>query len=192
MRFLHEDPWDRLRALRAAAPSVPFQMLLRGANAVGYTSYGAPARAPPPPSPSHACPRPLPHPYRSQPLAAAGNLTSLPRASSALRRRPPSCRPAAPATRTMWSKSFARRRLPTALTSSASSIRSTVRARPARPRRRLRLCFRGPLALAPALARSRGAECAVQPPSRAPQASRSPPTTNSTAPLWWRVQTLTT
>jgi pyruvate carboxylase len=39
MRFLREDPWDRLRALRAAAPSVPFQMLLRGANAVGYTSY---------------------------------------------------------------------------------------------------------------------------------------------------------
>jgi pyruvate carboxylase len=38
-RFLREDPWDRLRALRAAAPSVPFQMLLRGANAVGYTSY---------------------------------------------------------------------------------------------------------------------------------------------------------
>mmetsp|Transcript_10221 Transcript_10221/g.30178 ORF Transcript_10221/g.30178 Transcript_10221/m.30178 type:complete len:1260 (+) Transcript_10221:30-3809(+) len=39
MRFLREDPWDRLRALRAAAPHVPFQMLLRGANAVGYTSY---------------------------------------------------------------------------------------------------------------------------------------------------------
>lgn len=39
MRFLHECPWRRLEALRAAAPDVPFQMLLRGANAVGYTSY---------------------------------------------------------------------------------------------------------------------------------------------------------
>src|SRR5215469_7911933 len=39
MRFLHEDPWHRLRALRARIPNVCFQMLLRGANAVGYTSY---------------------------------------------------------------------------------------------------------------------------------------------------------
>ena len=39
MRFLHEDPWDRLEKLREAVPDVPFQMLLRGANAVGYTSY---------------------------------------------------------------------------------------------------------------------------------------------------------
>ncbi|KAI7865330.1 pyruvate carboxylase [Spinellus fusiger] len=39
MRFLYEDPWDRLIQLRAAVPNVPFQMLLRGANAVGYTSY---------------------------------------------------------------------------------------------------------------------------------------------------------
>ncbi|KAG1455948.1 hypothetical protein G6F56_006946 [Rhizopus delemar] len=39
MRFLHEDPWDRLSALRKLVPNVPFQMLLRGANAVGYTSY---------------------------------------------------------------------------------------------------------------------------------------------------------
>ncbi|KAI9477979.1 MAG: pyruvate carboxylase [Benjaminiella poitrasii] len=39
MRFLHEDPWDRLVKLRKAVPNVPFQMLLRGANAVGYTSY---------------------------------------------------------------------------------------------------------------------------------------------------------
>ncbi|ORX49779.1 pyruvate carboxylase [Hesseltinella vesiculosa] len=39
MRFLYEDPWDRLIALRKAVPNVPFQMLLRGANAVGYTSY---------------------------------------------------------------------------------------------------------------------------------------------------------
>jgi pyruvate carboxylase len=39
MRFLHEDPWDRLAALRKLVPNVPFQMLLRGANAVGYTSY---------------------------------------------------------------------------------------------------------------------------------------------------------
>eukprot|EP00956_Cyclotella_meneghiniana_P045341 scaffold363744_cov142-Cyclotella_meneghiniana.AAC.1 len=39
MRFLHECPWDRLSLLREAVPDIPFQMLLRGANAVGYTSY---------------------------------------------------------------------------------------------------------------------------------------------------------
>ncbi|MFJ0390045.1 pyruvate carboxylase [Bordetella bronchiseptica] len=39
MRFLKEDPWDRLRKLRAAAPNILFQMLLRGSNAVGYTNY---------------------------------------------------------------------------------------------------------------------------------------------------------
>jgi pyruvate carboxylase len=39
MRFLHECPWERLEKLREAAPNVPFQMLLRGANAVGYTNY---------------------------------------------------------------------------------------------------------------------------------------------------------
>jgi|EP01047_Picozoa_sp_COSAG01_P047591 acetyl-CoA carboxylase carboxyl transferase alpha subunit len=38
-RFLHEDAWERLRALRKAIPNVCFQMLIRGANAVGYTSY---------------------------------------------------------------------------------------------------------------------------------------------------------
>jgi pyruvate carboxylase len=39
MRFLHEDPWQRLRELRAHIPNICFQMLLRGANAVGYASY---------------------------------------------------------------------------------------------------------------------------------------------------------
>jgi pyruvate carboxylase len=39
MRFLHEDPWQRLRDLRELVPNICFQMLLRGANAVGYTSY---------------------------------------------------------------------------------------------------------------------------------------------------------
>jgi len=39
MRFLHEDPWQRLRDLRARIPNVCFQMLLRASNAVGYTSY---------------------------------------------------------------------------------------------------------------------------------------------------------
>jgi len=39
LRFLHEDPWQRLRGLRAAIPNICFQMLLRGSNAVGYTSY---------------------------------------------------------------------------------------------------------------------------------------------------------
>lgn len=38
-RFLDESPWDRLKKFREAAPNVLFQMLLRGANAVGYTSY---------------------------------------------------------------------------------------------------------------------------------------------------------
>ncbi len=39
MRFLNEDPWNRLRELRACIPNICFQMLFRGANAVGYTSY---------------------------------------------------------------------------------------------------------------------------------------------------------
>lgn len=39
MRFLHECPWERLAILRKEIPNIPFQMLLRGANAVGYTSY---------------------------------------------------------------------------------------------------------------------------------------------------------
>lgn len=39
MRFLHEDPWDRLVRMRQQMPNVLFQMLLRGANGVGYTTY---------------------------------------------------------------------------------------------------------------------------------------------------------
>lgn len=39
LRFLHEDPWQRLRRLRERIPNICFQMLLRGANAVGYASY---------------------------------------------------------------------------------------------------------------------------------------------------------
>ncbi|MFT9847303.1 pyruvate carboxylase [Aneurinibacillus sp. REN35] len=39
MRFLNEDPWDRLRQLREKIPNLLFQMLFRGANAVGYTNY---------------------------------------------------------------------------------------------------------------------------------------------------------
>jgi pyruvate carboxylase len=38
MRFLYEDPWDRLRKLRELVPNIPFQMLLRGANGVAYSS----------------------------------------------------------------------------------------------------------------------------------------------------------
>lgn len=38
-RFLHESPWERLRLLREKIPNIPFQMLLRGANAVGYANY---------------------------------------------------------------------------------------------------------------------------------------------------------
>jgi pyruvate carboxylase len=39
LRFLHEDPWHRLAELRKAIPNVCLQMLLRGANAVGYSRY---------------------------------------------------------------------------------------------------------------------------------------------------------
>jgi pyruvate carboxylase len=39
LRFLHEDPWLRLRALREKIPNICFQMLFRGANAVGYSNY---------------------------------------------------------------------------------------------------------------------------------------------------------
>ncbi len=39
MRFLHEDPWERLARMREAIPGALFQMLLRGANAVGYKNY---------------------------------------------------------------------------------------------------------------------------------------------------------
>jgi len=39
LRFLKEDPWDRLAQLRAAIPNICLQMLLRGANTVGYTPY---------------------------------------------------------------------------------------------------------------------------------------------------------
>ncbi len=39
MRFLTEDPWERLSAIREAAPNLLLQMLLRGANGVGYTNY---------------------------------------------------------------------------------------------------------------------------------------------------------
>jgi pyruvate carboxylase len=39
MRFLHEDPWGRLRALRERIPNICFQMLFRGSNAVGYSNY---------------------------------------------------------------------------------------------------------------------------------------------------------
>lgn len=38
-RFLFEDPWKRLEALRAQAPNILFQMLFRASNAVGYTNY---------------------------------------------------------------------------------------------------------------------------------------------------------
>jgi len=39
MRFLKESPWDRLAQLRERVPNILFQMLLRAANAVGYTTY---------------------------------------------------------------------------------------------------------------------------------------------------------
>ncbi len=39
IRFLHECPWKRLEAFRSAIPNILLQMLIRGSNAVGYTSY---------------------------------------------------------------------------------------------------------------------------------------------------------
>lgn len=41
LRFLGEDPWERLDRLRSALPNVAIQMLLRGRNTVGYTPYPA-------------------------------------------------------------------------------------------------------------------------------------------------------
>ena len=38
-RFLHESPWERLVMLREKIPNIPFQMLLRGSNLVGYANY---------------------------------------------------------------------------------------------------------------------------------------------------------
>ena len=39
LRFLHEDPWERLRTIRKLMPGTLLQMLLRSGNAVGYTNY---------------------------------------------------------------------------------------------------------------------------------------------------------
>lgn len=39
IRYLNEDPWERLRALKRAMPTTPLQMLLRGQNIVGYHNY---------------------------------------------------------------------------------------------------------------------------------------------------------
>ncbi|EAS48272.1 pyruvate carboxylase, partial [Aurantimonas manganoxydans SI85-9A1] len=39
MRFLTEDPWERLALVRERAPNILLQMLLRGSNGVGYTNY---------------------------------------------------------------------------------------------------------------------------------------------------------
>jgi len=39
MRFLTEDPWERLEMLRERVPNILLQMLVRGANGVGYTNY---------------------------------------------------------------------------------------------------------------------------------------------------------
>ncbi len=39
MRFLKENPWQRLADMRSKVPNILFQMLLRASNAVGYTNY---------------------------------------------------------------------------------------------------------------------------------------------------------
>ncbi|MBE6659274.1 MAG: oxaloacetate decarboxylase subunit alpha, partial [Ruminococcaceae bacterium] len=39
MRFLSEDPWERLRVLKQNMPNTPLQMLLRGQNLLGYKHY---------------------------------------------------------------------------------------------------------------------------------------------------------
>lgn len=46
LRFLGEDPWERLDKLRDALPNVALQMLLRGRNTVGYTPTRQPSRKP--------------------------------------------------------------------------------------------------------------------------------------------------
>ena len=40
LRFLHEDPWDRLRKIKDKAKKTPLQMLFRGQNILGYRPYG--------------------------------------------------------------------------------------------------------------------------------------------------------
>ncbi len=39
LRFLHEDPWERLAQIRKAVPNILLQMLIRGSNGVGYKAY---------------------------------------------------------------------------------------------------------------------------------------------------------
>ncbi|WP_299759555.1 pyruvate carboxylase [uncultured Pontibacter sp.] len=39
LRFLHEDPWDRLAQIRKSVPNILLQMLIRGSNGVGYKAY---------------------------------------------------------------------------------------------------------------------------------------------------------
>ena len=39
IRFLNEDPWERLRAIRKACPTTKLQMLFRGQNILGYRHY---------------------------------------------------------------------------------------------------------------------------------------------------------
>ena len=39
LRFLNEDPWERLRTLKKHLPNTPIQMLLRGQNVLGYNHY---------------------------------------------------------------------------------------------------------------------------------------------------------
>src|SRR5690606_35404431 len=39
LRFLHECPWERLQKIRKAMPNILLQMLFRGSNSVGYSSY---------------------------------------------------------------------------------------------------------------------------------------------------------
>ena len=46
IRFLDEDPWERLRKLRAAMPDTQLQMLLRGQNLLGYRHYSRQSRRP--------------------------------------------------------------------------------------------------------------------------------------------------
>ena len=39
LRYLNEDPWERLRKIKKACPKTPLQMLLRGQNLLGYKHY---------------------------------------------------------------------------------------------------------------------------------------------------------
>ncbi len=89
LRFLHEDPWYRLAALREAVPNINLQMLLRGRNTVGYTRTRRRSLA-------RSCRRP--------PTPASTSSGSSTRSTTSTRCVPPSRRSARPAPRSPRSR----------------------------------------------------------------------------------------